>query len=143
MNSAPSIAHPDFATPLDQCLAIIAQQNLVIDALKQTVRNGRRLDMYDPRFSESVNELGYQWMEHYMCRHYANGTCRQTAKTCTRFHKVIGPGFLLRELHKIEYAKNLRASPFFNRILMEAHMGQWQSGQRLNMLFYDMKVLLQ
>ena len=127
----------------DVRLTVVAEKNLSIQALKKTLKHSRKLDMCDERFSDAINELCYQWVEHYICRHYLNNNCRHSADKCPRIHRLVGPQFLLREFSRIAFFRNVRASKFFNALLRDVSEFNWVCADRIRTFFADFKVLLE
>jgi hypothetical protein len=127
---------------LEECQTVIAEQELMIRALKKSLHVTSRLDIYDTRYSQTINELAYKWIEHYICRHYLNHTCRQSCSNCVRIHRFISPKVLMSEFHKMESSNNMYASLFVNKLIRDAANGNWKSSSQIREMVSELKSCL-
>ncbi len=129
-------------TTMEQCQTVIAEQELMIRALKKSLHVTTRLDIYDTRYSQAINELAFKWIEYYICRHYLNHSCRQSCSSCIRIHRFISPRALMIEFYKIEASNNMYASLFVNKLIRDAANGNWKSSSQVREMISELKSVL-
>jgi hypothetical protein len=127
---------------LEECQTVIAEQHLMIRALKKSLHITSRLDIYDTRYSQAINELAFKWIEYYICRHFLNHSCRHSSSSCMRIHRFVSGKVLMSEFYKIEVSNNIYASLFVNKLIRDAANGNWKSSNQIREIISELKSLL-
>jgi hypothetical protein len=127
---------------LEECQTVIAEQELMIRALKKSLHVTSRLDIYDTRYSQAINELAFKWIEHYICRHFLHHSCRHSCSSCMRIHRFVSGKVLLSEFYKIEVSNNIYASLFVNKLIRDAANGNWKSSNQIREMISELKSFL-
>ncbi len=127
---------------LDEAKTVIADQQLLIAALKKSVHVMDRLDIYDTAYSQDINEMAYRWLRIHICRHFLNSKCCRTRASCERVHRVVSAKHLMTQFQKVVDTKNVRASVFVNQLVQECARENWQSSGRVRDMLYELSQLI-
>jgi hypothetical protein len=127
---------------LDVSRTVIAEQQLLIAALKKSVHTMDRLDIYDTAYSQDINEMAYRWLSIHICRHFLNSNCCKTRAACERVHRVVSARVLMTQFQKVVDTKNVRASTFVNQMVQECARENWHSSRRVRDMLYELRQLI-
>jgi hypothetical protein len=112
----------------------INEQGHQIQQLKLSLKQKRWRSGYDSSLPLAVNDFVYLWYEHYVCRHFLNGTCYHAAHDCHRIHSSVPPACLRAELRRLVtfHSGNLYYSHYFNALQLQATRERWASSRHLH-----------
>lgn len=119
--------------------AKIAEQHMMICALRKTLNRKRLFEIYNPYYPHEYNLIVHELLEKFVCHRFMSKRCLRHATTCKRIHLFLAPHLLLRAIDVVVTKRSITASSYLNQLIIA--ISGWSSSCLFRMFLSDVKSL--